>query len=65
MKDIDDLRTHVDQRFDRLEVKLDDHLGRLSKAEEAIEWMKGHLKISTTFVLALVASALAAYFRWN
>jgi ribosome-associated translation inhibitor RaiA len=65
MKDTDKLKEHVDQRFDRLEVKLDNHLERLSKAEVSIEWMRGHLKISTTFLLTLIGAALAAYFNWQ
>ena len=62
---LDDLRGHVDGRFDRLEDKLDNHLERLTRAEEAIVWMRGHLKISTTFILTLIGSAIAAYFNWK
>lgn len=61
---MDDLRQHLDKRFDRIEQKLDNHLERISKAEESIIWMKGHLKIATTFILSLASAAIAAYFKY-
>ena len=60
----DNLQKHLDGRFDRIEDKLDNHLDRLSKAEEAIEWTKGHLKISTTFVLGTISTIIVAYFKY-
>ena len=41
-------------RLDRIEAKLDDHLERVSKAEKDIEWLRGHLRISTAVFLAVV-----------
>ena len=58
-----DLKNHLDSRLDRIEDKLDNHLGRISKAEEAIMWMKGHLKIATTFFLTIVSGLAAAYLK--
>jgi len=60
----DELREHLDHRFDRIEDKIDDHLARISKAEEAIIWMKGHLKIATGFMLSIATAILTAYFKY-
>lgn len=61
-----DLQEHIDSRFDRLddrlervEGKLDDHLARLSRAEASVEWLRGHARIVTTIILA-VAGAIAS-----
>lgn len=55
-----DLREHLDERFDgldnrldRVEAKLDDHLARLSRAESSVEWLRGHARIVTTIILAV------------
>jgi hypothetical protein len=54
-----DLQEHLDERFDkidsrleRVESKLDDHLARLSRAEASVEWLKGHSRVVTTIILA-------------
>lgn len=62
---LEELKYHIDKRFDRVENKLDSHLERISKAEEAIIWLKGHVKISTTLVLTIIGAALAAYFQYG
>jgi Holliday junction resolvasome RuvABC endonuclease subunit len=58
--DTEQLKAHVDSRFDRLETKIDSHLERLSKAEVAIEFIRGHLKISTAIALG-IAGALGTW----
>lgn len=70
--DYEQLRNHLDDRFDRLETKLDghdekldNHLERLSKAEEAIVWLRGHVKIVTAIGISAaggLASLVAKYF---
>lgn len=60
---IEDLRDHMDNRFDRFDEKLDDHLERLSRAEVAIEFIKGHLKVSTAFALSVLGGVVVAYIR--
>lgn len=54
----------IHNKLDRIDNKLDNHLSRLSKAEEAIIWIRGHLKITTAFGLAAF-SAAAAWFLNN
>lgn len=58
-----DFQNHVDSRFDRVENKIDNHLERLSKAEESIIWIRGHLKISTSLFMAVVLAAILTYFN--
>lgn len=70
--DYEQLKSHLDDRFDRLESKLDNHdeklsnhLERLSKAEEALVWLRGHVKLITTVGISVVGgliSAVAKYF---
>ena len=67
--DLNDLKAHVDTRMDRLEssldrvgAKLDDHLERLTAAEVALEFVKGHLKITTAIGIAVVGTLAAWWF---
>lgn len=62
--EIKDLRDHLDQRIDRLETKLDDHLSRISKAEESIEWLKGHVRISISVLLVFVTGLVGAFYKF-
>jgi len=48
----------INSKLDVMNNKLDDHLGRLSKAEEAITWMKGHIKIVTTMAVGVVLAMI-------
>jgi hypothetical protein len=64
------LQEHIDSRFDsidnrleRVELKLDDHLGRLSHAEASIEWLKGHAKLTVTIILAAGGFLASLYFK--
>ena len=45
-------------KLESIEDKLDDHLERLSKAENSIEWLKMHLKGMTTIGLTIILSLL-------
>lgn len=65
-----DLQEHIDSRFDsldnrleRVELKLDDHLSRLSHAEASIEWLKGHAKLVVTIILAAAGFLASLYFK--
>ena len=60
--DFEKLREHMDARFDKVEGKLDNHLDRLSKAEEAIMWMRGHLKVTTMIVISIAGWVASRYF---
>jgi hypothetical protein len=42
-------------RLERIEAKLDDHLERVARNEQDISWLRGHLKIATSLVLAVIS----------
>lgn len=65
-----DFQDHLDSRFDsldnrleRVELKLDDHLGRLSHAEASIEWLKGNAKLTVTIIMAAGGFLISLYFK--
>jgi hypothetical protein len=62
--DLQDLRGHIDGRLDKLEEKLDNHLERISRAEASIEWIRGHLKISVSILVAALAGMAGALFNY-
>ena len=62
--EVNSLKEHLDQRLDKLEYKLDDHLQRISKAETSIEWIRGHLKVSLSIAIALVTGLVGALFTY-
>lgn len=60
---------HLDKRFDRLDrqlehmdTKLDDHLGRISKAETELSWIKGAGKLAVTLIISALGF-LAQFLR--
>ena len=55
---LEDLKDHMDGRFDKVELKIDDHLQRISKAETDIGWLKGFTKIAITAMVSLLGAAL-------
>ncbi len=61
-KHLDTRFDSVDDRLDRVEAKLDDHLQRLSSAEASIEWLRGHAKLSVTVVLTVGGFLASLYF---
>lgn len=50
----------IHTKLDRMESKLDNHLERLSRAEEAIVWLKKHVAGVTT-VGATIFLAMAGF----
>ena len=42
----------IDNRLERVEDKLDDHLSRLSHAEASVEWLRGNVKLILKIVIA-------------
>jgi hypothetical protein len=57
-----DLREHLDARLDRIENKLDSHLDRISKSEEAIVWLKGHVRVVTAVGIACLGFLANIFF---
>lgn len=42
----------IEKKIDKINDKLDDHLGRLSKTEESVNWMKGYIKVLTASIIS-------------
>lgn len=64
MLNLNDLREHLDDRLDKLEGKLDNHLERISKAETSIDWIRGHLKVSLTIAITIVTGLAGTLFKY-
>lgn len=62
--DLNDLREHLDGRLDKIEDKLNNHLERISKSETSIEWLKGHLKLSLSLLLAALSGMAGAIYQY-
>ncbi len=63
MHDTNDKLDAIGTRLDRIETKLDDHLQRVTKAESDINWIRGHLRISTAIFLAVVGAMSTTLFN--
>jgi hypothetical protein len=57
-----DILDKIDARLDRIETKLDDHLERVSRAEESIRWLQGHVKFTVSVAITLVGGLLTYIF---
>jgi hypothetical protein len=62
--DLFNLKDHLDGRLDKLEGKLDNHLERISRAETSIEWIRGHLKISISILVAALTGMAGVLFNY-
>lgn len=60
--DLHELRDHIDQRFDRLEDKVDGHSDRISRSEVSIEFISGNIKMWGAIFLAVISSAFGWLF---
>lgn len=50
--------TRIENKVDKLDGKLDNHLSRISTLEEAMHWMKGHVKILTALGTTIVSGLI-------
>lgn len=62
MSEMKDYFDKVDARFDRIESKLDNYLERTTRNEEAIQGMKGQIKIVLSTIIGVLTAAVAALF---
>ena len=53
----------LDHKIDKMDEKLDLHLERLTRAEESIVFIKGHLKFSLSLAIAIVGSLVGYLFK--
>ena len=70
--DLHDFQSHLDDQFGLKSVKLDshdeklsNHLERLSKAEEAISWLRGHVKLVVTIGISVVGALMSAVLKYG
>jgi archaellum component FlaC len=59
MDKLDDIKNSLS----RIEDKLDSHLERISRAEESIVWLKGHVKLVTALGLAIAGTLISIFFK--
>ena len=62
-KDYRELITVIHTDVKALHTKLDNHLERISKAEESITWIKGHIKVVTTLGVAAILSLVGFFIK--
>lgn len=46
----------IEKKIDKIDIKIDDHIGRISKLEESVIWLKGHVKITVTISLTIIGA---------
>ena len=56
----DDLKEHMDRRFDHLERKIDTFQRRVSTNEADIGWIKGTIKWSAALLTSIITSLIGA-----
>jgi chaperonin cofactor prefoldin len=61
--EIRDLHQYLEARLDKIEEKLDTYQSRISRAEEALEWVKGSVKMIAALGVAALSAVVAAI--WN
>jgi len=61
--DLDKLQQHVDSRFDRLEVKLDEFSERTTKNTRDISWITGSVKFTVPLIITIILGLVAVWFK--
>lgn len=56
-----DLKNHIDDRMDKLEEKLDNHLERISKVEAEVHFLRGSIKYGLTAAITILGSIFSWY----
>jgi len=59
----DELLEKLEQRFDKLDEKLDEHVERVAKLETDVSWLSGSLKTSLGFILSLTVGLITTFLR--
>lgn len=54
--DINQLKDHVDGRFDELNARLSDHLQRTARLESSIKWISSIVAVITTTIIQIFTS---------
>ena len=56
------IQEHTDQRFDRLEEKLEKYSEKVTRAETDLEWMKGGIKVGLGLITAIIGTLVSILF---
>lgn len=63
MDKVDGKVDRVEQSLDRIDEKLDSYLERISRNEEAIIWIKGHIRIVMMLGTAAITGLASAVWK--
>jgi len=56
----EDLKEHMDRRFDKVEEKIDSYQRRVTTNETNISWIKGAMRVSAALLIAVLGSLIGA-----
>lgn len=59
----EELLAVLDKRLDKIEEKLDKHLAIVASNSTSIDWLRGSIKILTTFIFSLAGGVILALFK--
>ena len=60
--DLKELKSDMDERFDRLESKLDKFAESTLRNESDISWIKGAIKLSGTAIIGIITTLISLLF---
>lgn len=59
----EDLSKQINQRFDRLEDKIEEYAKLTTANETNLQWVKGYIKLSLSAMIALAAGVVTTLFK--
>lgn len=59
----EELAARLEKRLDRLEEKLDVYLREVAENKADLKWVKGHIKLGLSAILAIATGLLTTAFR--
>ena len=60
--DHEQLLQKIQERFDRLEDKIERYSEKIAKAETDLEWMKGGIKVGLALITAIIGTIISMLF---
>lgn len=59
----DELLTAIDKRLDKIEDKLDKHLEIVATNKADIAWLRGSVRLISTFIISLAGGLILAFVK--
>lgn len=59
----DELLTAIDKRLDKIEDKLDKHLEIVTTNKADIAWLRGSVRLISTFIISLAGGLILAFVK--